>query len=333
MYILPRFLCLVFLVAQLPWPAASAAKEPAYDPLRLATAQLPEPLELKINDAPRKRELPIRIYLPAAAAAAPVVLFSHGLGGSREGSAYLGKHWSARGYVCVFLQHPGSDSSLWLGKPASEVLPSLKKGLNLDNFLLRVKDVPVVLDQLSKWNQESGHPLHGRIDMRHVGMSGHSFGAITTQAVSGQLTADRTARFTDQRIKAAVIFSPSTPPIGTAKAAFAAVKIPWMLMTGTKDLVPLLTSTDMKSRLGVYPALPPGGKYELVLDRAEHSAFTDRPLPGDSEARNPNHHRVILALSTAFWDAYLQGDASAKAWLDGDGPKSLLEKNDRWQRK
>ena len=106
-----------------------------------------------------------------------------------------------------------------------------------------------------------------------------------------------------------------------------------MLMTGTKDLVPLISNTDMKSRLAVFPALPPGGKYELVLDRAEHSAFTDRPLASDTEKRNPNHHRVILALSTAFWDTWLRDDSAAKAWLDGDGPKSVLEKNDRWQRK
>ena len=55
--------------------------------------------------------------------------------------------------------------------------------------------------------------------------------------------------------------------------------------------------------------------------------------PAIREKRNPNHHRVILALSTAFWDAWLRDDAAAKAWLDGDGPKSVLEKNDRWQRK
>jgi hypothetical protein len=161
----------------------------------------------------------------------------------------------------------------------------------------------------------------------------HSFGAVTTEAVSGQAAPGGLLTFTDPRIKAAVIFSPSSPNVGTAKDAFGQVKIPWMLMTGTKDLVPLISNTDMKSRLGVYPALPPGGKYEVVLDRGEHSAFTDRPLPSDTEQRNPNHHCVILALSTAFWDAYLRGDEAAKAWLDGDGPKTVLQKNDRWQRK
>jgi hypothetical protein len=83
------------------------------------------------------------------------------------------------------------------------------------------------------------------------------------------------------------------------------VSIPWMLMTGTQD-VSAIGDVDVESRLAVFPALPPGGKYELVLHGAEHSAFSDRAVPGDKEQRNPNHHRAILALSAAFWDAWLR---------------------------
>ncbi|MBA4386822.1 MAG: hypothetical protein C0404_02505 [Verrucomicrobia bacterium] len=43
--------------------------------------------------------------------------------------------------------------------------------------------------------------------------------------------------------------------------------------------------------------------------------------------------RAILALSTAFWDACLKGDKAAGAWLDDEGPQSVLEKEDRWQKK
>ena len=50
-------------------------------------------------------------------------------------------------------------------------------------------------------------------------------------------------------------------------------------------------------------------KFELVLKDAEHSAFTEGRLPGEKGKRNPNHHRAILALSTAFWDTYLKGDS------------------------
>lgn len=103
-------------------------------------------------------------------------------------------------------------------------------------------------------------------------------------------------------------------------------------MTGTKDTSPI-GGADVASRLAVFPALPPGGTYELVLFNAEHTAFTDTALPGDTEKRNPNHHRVILALSTAFWDATLLRNDAAQAWLVGDGAKSLLQENDRWQTK
>jgi predicted dienelactone hydrolase len=115
------------------------------------------------------------------------------------------------------------------------------------------------------------------------------------------------------------------------------VKIPWLLMTGTKDIASLggapIGVADMEARYAVFPALPSGNKYQLVLDGAEHSVFTDRPLPGESGQRNPNHHRIILALSTAFWDAYLQGNAEAKAWLDGEGPRAILQEKDEWQKK
>lgn len=90
---------------------------------------------------------------------------------------------------------------------------------------------------------------------------------------------------------------------------------------------------DVASRLEVFPALPPGSKYELVLENAEHSVFTDRALRGDRERRNPNHHWAILAISTAFWDAMLRQDQAARAWLDGEGPRSVLEPGDRWQHK
>jgi predicted dienelactone hydrolase len=200
------------------------------------------------------------------------------------------------------------------------------------NFMLRVQDVSAVLDQLDHWNKTDAHMLAERLDMGKVGMSGHSFGAVTTQAVSGQTTDSGRAVFTDARIVAAVVMSPSSPRRGTPQEAFGKVSIPWMLMTGTKDTAPI-GDDDMQSRLAVFPALPAGGKYELVLHGAEHSAFTERALPGDTEPRNPNHHRAILALSTAFWDAYLRKDPAGRQWLDGDGPKSVLESRDTWQKK
>jgi predicted dienelactone hydrolase len=322
--------CLLSLLYAFSLPLASHPHVD-YDPLRIK-ASLPEPKDMTVQDAKRGRAIPLRVYLPADQAPAPVVLFSHGLGGNRQGSAYLGKHWAGRGYVAVFLQHPGSDESVWKDTPRAGRMAAMRKAANAENFLLRVNDVSAALDQLERWNSAEAHSLKGRMDLQRVGMSGHSFGAVTTQAVSGQRFAIGRG-FTDPRIKAAIAMSPSAPRRGgDPKQTFGEVKIPWMLLTGTQDVAPI-GDADMQSRLAVFPALPPGGKYELVLHEAKHSAFTEGALPGESGKRNPNHHRAILALTTAFWDAYLRENAQAKAWLDGDGARTVLEKQDRWQRK
>jgi hypothetical protein len=105
-----------------------------------------------------------------------------------------------------------------------------------------------------------------------------------------------------------------------------------MLMTGTKDSSPI-GKVSPESRLEVYAALPHGGKYQLILNNAEHSVFTERALPGDRQARNPNHHRSILAMTTAFWDACLRNDPNAKQWLKSDAARSVLDKEDAWQYK
>ena len=223
----------------------------------------------------------------------------------------------------------GSDDSAWKDAAPAKRYQALKQAASVRNYQLRVGDIPFVLDELGRRNEDASSPLAHRLDLAHVGMSGHSFGALTTQAVGGQHPAFGRPS-TDPRIEAAIAFSPSSPRRGDPASAFGKVAIPWMLMTGTVDTSPI-GEIDSASRLAVFPALPPGHKYEVVFDRAEHSAFTDRALPGDREPRNPNHHRAMLALSTAFWDAYLRGDAAAQAWLDGEGAKKVLETGDRWQ--
>ena len=308
-------------------PAANAAD---YNPLAVDKSFTPIHVDVTIYDTARQRDLPVRIYLPTNTAPEPVVLFSHGLGGTRAGSVFLGEHWAARGYVAVFLQHPGSDDSVWKGKPKSQRLRAMNQAASLENFLLRAEDVPAVINQLEIWNADKTNFLFRRMDLKKIGMSGHSFGAVTTEAVSGETFPLDGQKLTDSRIKAAIAFSPSSPKDGSGEKTFAAVKIPWLLMTGTKDVAPI-GGQDVASRLKVYPALHNAPKYEVVLFNAEHSVFTDRALPGEREPRNPNHHRVILALSTAFWDAYLRGDAAALAWLDGAGPRSVMEPADHWQ--
>ncbi|HSV73505.1 MAG TPA: hypothetical protein VLH79_07080 [Chthonomonadales bacterium] len=182
-----------------------------YDPLATPSGFQARTLDLTVRDAARSRDIPVLVYLPEAEGAAPVVLFSHGLGGTRRGSAYLAKHWAARGYVAVFLQHPGSDGSVWRGERLANRMDAMRRAASGRNLLQRARDVPAVLDQLERWSRQDGHALAGRMDLQRVGMSGHSFGAVTTQAVSGQAFLGGRAQLTDRRIGAAIAFSQSSP--------------------------------------------------------------------------------------------------------------------------
>ncbi|RLS34785.1 MAG: dienelactone hydrolase [Planctomycetota bacterium] len=307
-----------------------------YDPLLLGDLGDPGPdvagmsLEIDVRDDVRSRTIPLRIWLPADHLPAPVILFSHGLGGSRDGNAWLGRHWSGRGYCVVFLQHAGSDEAVWRDLPFPERLPSLKAAVNRATTLDRYKDLPVVIDRLGEWNSAQDGPLAGRFDLARIGIAGHSFGAVTAQGVTGQRTPAGQTPLSDPRIRAAVLMSPSVPDGCDAATAFGGVVIPWMILTGTDDESPIGNATAA-SRLEIFPALPPGGKYELVLADGEHQAFGDRILPGSRRPRNPNHHRVVRALSTAFFDAFLRDRAAAREWLEGDGPRGVLEQHDRWQ--
>ena len=302
-----------------------------YDPLARESERAAQVTDLDVQDSQRDREIPIRIFVPDAKSPAPLILFSHGLGGSRNGCRYLGEHWSARGYVVVALQHHGSDESVWKDVPVRKRMAAMRAAASAANSVARLLDVAAVLDQLEEWLADPKHQLHGRIDMERVGMSGHSFGAQTTQMVSGQFAPLIRQKYTDARIKAALMFSPNIPARGAPEAAFGQVRIPWMLMTGTRDTSPI-NDTTVADRRGVYPVLPAGiDRYHLVLDGARHSAFTDERETLRTGRRNSNHHRAILACSTAFWDAQLKQDASARRWLHSEQVRSVLEPKDEWQ--
>ena len=98
-----------------------------YDPLTTDPGFRSEPQDLTVHDGRRSRDIPVRVYLPANGKPEPVVLFSHGLGGSRAGSKFLGEHWAARGYVAVFVQHPGSDDAVWKEAAPEERMAALRK--------------------------------------------------------------------------------------------------------------------------------------------------------------------------------------------------------------
>jgi len=285
-------------------------------------------------DAARDRPVPVKVYLKPSAEPSdspqPVIIFSHGLGGSRENSAYLGNHWADHGYVAVFVQHAGSDEEVWKTVDRSERMSALKSAASLEAALARYADIPFVIDQLEKWNVETDHALKGKLKLEKIGLCGHSFGAVTTQALMGQrFRVDRS--FHDPRIDAFFAMSPSESRGISSAEAFGHISAPVLCMTGTEDDSPITPETTPESRREVYAAMPAGDKYQLVFEGGGHFAFSD--VGFHDEKRIAHHHPAIQLISTRFWDANLKDDSSAKAWLQSSSPRTdaaLVEK-DVWE--
>src|SRR5439155_6559666 len=128
------------------------AAEPQPAPCGQADPDEIETIKLDWKDAKRDRDVPVLIYAPRSGAGPfPVIVFSHGLGGSRDGYAYLGRHWASHGYVSVHLQHLGSDNAVWEGAQPSEIMQRLRdSAMNLENAANRPKDVSFAIDELEK---------------------------------------------------------------------------------------------------------------------------------------------------------------------------------------
>jgi predicted dienelactone hydrolase len=273
------------------------------------------------HDYARRRTVPIKAYVPEGAGPWPLVLYSHGLGGSREGGRAWGEHWASHGLASLHPQHAGSDEALWRGAAGDRaaVIAGLRRGMGVEQLLQRVRDMGFVLDQVER-RAAAGEPDWRTIDPGQVGIAGHSFGAVTTQALMGQrYPAAPGIRLAEPRAKAAMLFSPSARG-GVLDMAFASVAMPVMCWTGTRDELPdLAPEVSAASRAEVFAHLPPGDKLQVVFEGGDHMLFAgDRLARRDDAARDERQWRLIRAGSAAFWRAHLAGDADARAWLGAE---------------
>ncbi|MCA9199391.1 MAG: dienelactone hydrolase [Planctomycetales bacterium] len=315
---LVRAICTLILLTLAPWRMASADDRPQVA------------IEFELVDENRNRTVPVRICLPDEKKPAPVILFSHGLGGSRHNGQYLVDEWTKHGYVCVNLQHPGSDEDVWRSGRLGDRIRKLTQAANARNLRERVRDVSFVIDQLAVLNAEASHALEGRLDLDKIGMSGHSFGAMTTMALAGSRIGVRGVR-AENRIDAYLAMSPQMGG-GAYSQSLTKIAQPVLVMTGTKDHSPIDPRVTPESRREVYRVLPGGDKYELVLDGANHFAFGD-DLERTFRQHDPDHHRVIQKMSVVYWDAYLKSDRQAKTWLQSNQPQETnhMKPTDIWQ--
>ena len=276
-----------------------------------AAATAPPILRETWHDAARDRDVPVRIDYPAGDAVhLPIVILSHGLGGTREEVAWIGRYWAEHGYVVVHLQHHGSDETVWKGHPPADHQKLLQAAITDEQSEARDRDVSFALDELARRNADPSWPLHGRLDLSRAAMAGHSYGAVTTQFISGEVRRDGKS-FADPRVKCGIAFSPF-PPGGDAKRAFAGIHVPMFYWTGTEDRTPANISTVTPAQHRV-PFDDTANAYLVVLTGGDHNLYIRHPGAKPHDAAWLD---LIGRGTTAFLDKYLKGDAAAATYLD-----------------
>lgn len=272
--------------------AGSGVAQPAGAPAGVAA------IDLQWHDTARDRTVPARLYLPEIPAddRLPLVVFSHGLGGSRAGYAHLGRHWASEGFASLHVQHPGSDRALWRGDGPFAVLRNLQAAASTDHAIDRARDLSHALDALL------GEPTLGaRIDRSRIAVAGHSYGANTALLVASARFDDlpgvpRTLR--DPRVRAAVLMSVPPFPAGFDTASVLAdVSVPTLHLTTVDDVirVPGHGSTPA-DRIALYETLSGAPKWLAVFGHGGHGVFTDRGGDPVGDAVK----RATREVSTAF---------------------------------
>lgn len=291
--------------------------------------------DITLTDEARHRDIPLRIYCPdAPGMKSPVILVSHGIGGSKTTGNWVGKFLATHGYICVFMTHYGSDTSLLdLGAGFAENIKRLQKAVNAESIINRPLDVTKVIDSLGQIQKNAA--LNGRMDLNSIGVTGHSFGAFTTMAVSGAFSeqfnqiAGKTVR--DGRPNAFLAMSPQGVRRNvSAERTFAGVKRPTMIMTGSRDVDPIMPAQTAESRMDAYKHMPAGDKYALWIEGAQHHTFGDGR---GAQVIDPFMRKITKIAMLAFWDAYLKNDEAARDFLISGAIEKIGEGKIKFYRK
>lgn len=118
------------------------------------------------------RTIDTTIVYPQGPGPFPLIVLSHGIGGTPKDYTVLAGTWAGLGYVVALPAFPLTNDQ------APDAETNLFDGVN------QPKDVSFVIDQVLALNGDDKSPLFGRIDADRIGVAGHSFGAATTYALA-----------------------------------------------------------------------------------------------------------------------------------------------------
>lgn len=327
-----------------PTPTATPAAA-AWSPASARQQREVTTVDLDWHDERRNRDVPVRIWYPQnMEGALPVVVFSHGLGGTRKGYGYLGRFLAQNGFIVILPQHIHSDDSVWRDK--SNPMQSMKAAArDISEILARPEDISYVIDQAEKLNAEDP-TFKGHLDLTRIAVGGHSFGAYTSLAASGRLLISprdgNVVDLGDRRVKACIALSPPSGTRETAAASYAGIKVPCLHMTGTLDSSPIGGDKPEDRRIP-YDSITVPDQYLITLNGGDHMVFSGRRAEGQAQpnslrakiakrmreqdgsgqngdpAKDPTFQRLIENAILGFLRAHLDGSDAAKEWLKDGG--------------
>ncbi|MEK6286772.1 MAG: hypothetical protein AABO57_13620 [Acidobacteriota bacterium] len=239
----------------------------------------------------------------------PLVVFSHGNGGSRNQNTFWCDYLASHGYIVVSPDHTGN--ARWTiidGKPivsqGSERTNSAKD---------RPIDVRFLLDQMIRWDKGADKRFTGRIDTDHAAITGMSFGSYTAHWASDQ----------EPRFKAVIAMS-GAPPSHTNLA------VPSLRMLGTEDRT---IGPAGNAAIRDNHTKHTGPSFLLEMKNGGHFSFTDMfkinkhfgDGVGEGKRRETNEpfeftsmettYRIINSYSVAFLGYYLKGEKEYVSFL------------------
>jgi predicted dienelactone hydrolase len=323
-------------------PGADEATKPAapalYGAARGAETVV-KAVNLELAHASRDEPLGLRISYPkripdAGEARYPIIIFSHGMGGSANGYDPLIEHWVSHGYVVIQPTH--ADSISLLNTEDRRAIRSAKQYVrdpqNSKNWKQRPEEIALLMDELDAL--EAFVPdLAARWDRDTIGVGGHSFGAHTAQLMGGlslkmpqrmrdtrrRGATDRRFEIADARPQAILAISPQGRGESIDDKSWQGMTRPTMFITGSHDTSPR-NDHSASWRLDAFNFSPAGDRYLCFIDGAYHNfgGISGVVRREDAGPQNDDHVQYVRSASLAFWDAWLKKNETARAWLDGD---------------
>lgn len=197
----------------------------------------------------------------------PLILISHGSGGSHLGYRTIAHHLACNGFIVGMLEHPGNNRT------------DNKLVDTVDNLINRPRHLHIAIDWFFDNNNFAMY-----LKPDSVSIIGHSMGGYTALALAGgQPTSlphelpnrhpQKISVTHDHRVKALVLLAPATVWF-MAKGALSELNLPILMLTAEKDEY----TADFQSQI-ILNGVPDSTKVQhRIVENAGHFSFLS-PFP------------------------------------------------------